>query len=129
MSLIPATAYTPVRAATPKAARAVPHVVVKKPKPDIQWLEKELRTGGMFDRYVEAERHKIDGAIRNVARRWYGYKPSFNNAKCKDLEVRVEAAIPARLYHRMIQMDPDFWKDPANLRRLKADNPDMAIFV
>jgi hypothetical protein len=129
MSLIPATSYTDVRAAAPKAVRTVPHVAVKKPKPDMKWLEKELRTGGMFDRYVEAERHKIDGAIRKVAMRWYKYRPSFKDSKCKDLEVRVEAAIPARLYHRMIQMDPDFWKDPANLRRLKADNPDMAIFV
>lgn len=86
------------------------------------WFFKELREGGFLKRYVDAEKAELPKLIRATAIRERNFVQ--NNKS----EWRRMASIPGRLYHRWLAEDPDFWKDRKNLKSLKRDNPELAIW-
>jgi hypothetical protein len=88
-----------------------------------EWFWKELREGGALHRYLQRERSRLKGQVRSIGRRLRDWR---QNPK-SDWE--LEFAVPARLYHRWLKEDPDFWKDRSNLRSLKRDNPELTIKV
>lgn len=88
-----------------------------------EWFWRELREGGMLRRYLRAERHRLKDQVRKVGRRYQDWR---QNPKS---DWQLEYAVPARLYHRWFQEDPDFWKDRSNLQSLKRDNPELTIKV
>jgi len=87
-----------------------------------EYMWRELREGGRLYQYLRRERHQGPRRIRAVARQMHGFRQ--NNKS----EFRLRAAVPAREYFRWLQEDPDFWADNRNLKSLKRDNPDMAIY-
>ena len=88
-----------------------------------EWMWKELRHGGYLMDYIRREKATSVTRQRAVSRRMQGFK---QNAK-SDFELK--AAVPAREFFRLREVDPDFWADDKNLKSLKRDNPDMAIYV
>ena len=88
-----------------------------------EWFWKELRDGRILNKYLSRERARVDHDIRNVARKVHGTRPNSRS------DMELLATIPARLFHRWRQEDPDFWKDDANLKRLKRDNPDLPVYI
>lgn len=87
------------------------------------WYWREIKEGGFLERYLRAEKAKTPAMIRTVARMMSGFEQ--NNRS----DLRRLAAIPARTYHRWKEEDEHFFDDDDNLRSLKRDNPDMAIYV
>lgn len=134
--LIQATNYTDVRAAAAQAGLArtssTPHVRVARPKriDPRAWIERELRTGGYFDRYVRREKAQLPRQIRRVAQQFHGAKRRWKDLpkEAKEGDWELQYAIPARLYFRWLAQDPDFFRDPANLKALRRDNPELCIF-
>jgi hypothetical protein len=88
-----------------------------------EWFWKELREGGALHRYLQRERARFQGQVRSIGRRMQHWR---QNPK-SDWE--LEFAVPARLYHRWLKEDPNFWRDRSNLRSLKRDNPELTIKV
>ena len=37
----------------------------------------------------------------------------------------MEAVVPARLFYRWKQVDPHFWEDDNNVKRIIKDNPEL----
>lgn len=144
--LVTATSYTDVRA----AARSGSIGRVGKPRPTARpsasspfirvarskrldpraWLERELRSGGFLQRYVTQEKGRMPSQIRRVAQRWSRAKPKYADRPkaAREGEWELQYALPARLYFRWLAQDPDFFKDPANLRALRRDNPELCIY-
>ena len=92
----------------------------------LRWDEyfwREMREGGLLHNYIQRERARSKDRIRAVAERFW---KRVQNTKS---EHRLLAAVPAREFFRWQQEDPHFWEDDKNLKSLKRDNPDMAIFV
>lgn len=88
------------------------------------WFWRELKDGGWLHSYLRREKGVKTGRdLRRVARLMHGFRQ--NNKS----DFRRLAAIPARLYHRWKTEDEHFWEDDNNLRSLKRDNPDAAIYV
>lgn len=87
------------------------------------WMYRELREGGRLHEYLRAERALTERRWRRVRASMEGWK---NNPRS---DWKLLAAVPRRDFHRWQQTDPDFWRDDANLRSLRRDNPDVAIFV
>jgi hypothetical protein len=131
--------YTNVRAASKETRRRLaggsigrrpvngaPAIIVPQRAKMVNMKEyfwRELRDGGIAKQYLEREKATIDQQIRRVARRMCGVRA---NSK-SDMELL--ASIPARLFHRWRQEDPDFWADDSNLKRLKRDNPDLPVYI
>jgi hypothetical protein len=88
-----------------------------------RWFWKEIKEGGWLDNYLKREKARTPAAIRRVARMMHGFQQ--NNKS----DFRRLAAIPARLYHRWKAEDEHFFEDDNNLRSLKRDNPELAIYV
>lgn len=103
------------------------NVLVPKFRPvTIRWdefMDKELREGGYLNRYLRRERHQSIQRQRAVARKMHGWKQNMKS------DFELKAAIPAREFFRLKEMDPDFFLDDKNLKSLKRDNPDIPIFV
>jgi hypothetical protein len=105
---------------------AIPEILVRKHRQKQRWDEfiaKAWRDDGMFRRYLEAEKHTTELRIRKVGRQMDGFRQ--NNKS----EWRLKAAVPMREFLRFQRLDKDFWSDDSNLRSLKRDNPNMAIYV
>lgn len=132
--LATATRYTDVRAAARTAARPVrtsrrpahglflPTLTGKKDAIS-EWFWRELKDGGQLDRYFRREKAEMPHVVRRIARLMQGFK---QNPKS---DFQRKASIPAKLYHRWKNEDEHFFDDDANLRSLKRDNPDLAIYV
>lgn len=88
-----------------------------------EWMERELRQGGMLHEYLRVERALTERRWRRIRAKYQSFRQ--NNRS----EWRLIAAVPARDFHRWQQTDPDFWRDDSNLRSLRRDNPDMPIFL
>lgn len=118
--LATASKYTDVRAA---GRPAVPNVIVRGKRVDRlsvrEFVERELKEGRMFHRYIEREKATSDRRIRAVAAKRYGARA---NSKSEHQWI---ASIPAREYFRWLAVDKDFWKDDANLRSLRRSNDDL----
>jgi hypothetical protein len=84
---------------------------------------KEMREGGYLHQYIARERATGRQRIRSVAREMHGFK---QNSKS---DMRLLASVPAREYFRWKEEDPHFWDDNSNLKSLRRDNPEMAIYV
>jgi hypothetical protein len=112
----------PRRSSTP-GAPAILVPLKPKTRTIAEWMERELREGGRLHEYLRVERAMTERRWRKVRARMEGFR---NNPKS---EWKLLAAVPRRDFHRWQQTDPDFWRDDANLRSLRRDNPDMAIFV
>lgn len=122
----PSRANTPAAAGGRRSVTGAPAIIVPQRAKFIkmdEWFWRELREGGILRRYLAREKALTDRDIRRVARREQGVKP---NPK-SDMELL--ATVPARLFHRWRQEDPDFWKDDSNLKRLKRDNPDLPVYI
>lgn len=103
-----------------------PAILVPNRKQMLNWGEfmwRELREGGVLKRYLEKERATSLRRQRAVAQKWVGFK---QNTK-SDME--LVAAIPGREYQRWKAEDKHFFEDDKNLKSLKRDNPEMAIFI
>lgn len=141
--LITATNYTDVRAAAARPGSAskkgkpartsdLPAIRVARSKrldPRV-WIERELRQGGYFSRYVAKEKGQLPTQIRRVAQRFHNAKRPWSQLpkSAKDGEWELQYALPARLYFRWLAQDPDFFNDPANLKALRRDNPELCIY-
>jgi len=88
-----------------------------------EWMWREMREGGYLKQYLARERHTSRKRIRRVAKAMHGFKQNNHS------EHQLKAAVPMREFFRWKAEDNDFWRDDSNLRSLKRDNPDMAIFV
>lgn len=87
------------------------------------WYWKELREGGMLFDYLRRERALSARRIRQVARKMHKVQRNLKS------DFELKAAVPAREFFRWKAEDKDFWRDDKNLKSLKRDNPEMAIFV
>lgn len=85
------------------------------------WWHKETKEGGLINDYVRREKHQMPQLMRNVARVMASFKQ--NNKS----DFRLIASVPARLYQRLKNEDPDFFSDNQNLRNLRRDNPDAVV--
>lgn len=88
-----------------------------------EWFWRELKDGGFLQRYFSREKARTPNAIRHVARLMHGFQQ--NNKS----DFQRKATLPAKLYHRWKDVDPNFFDDDNNLRSLKRDNPDLPVFV
>jgi len=88
-----------------------------------EWFWRELKEGGVLHQYLARERAQTERRYRKVARQMDGWKQ--NNRS----DWRLLAAVPARDFHRWRGEDPHFWEDDKNLKSLRRDNPDAAVFV
>lgn len=88
-----------------------------------EWFDRELREGGFLKEYLRREKAMTERRYRCVRALYQNYR---QNARS---DWKLLAAVPARDFHRWQKEDPDFWRDDANLRSLRRDNPDTAIFV
>ena len=134
--LVTAPSYTAVRAASrgvmPARTFATPAIRVARSNrldPRV-WVERELREGGYFSRYVQREKGQLPAQIRRVAQRYHKAKRPWSQLPkaAKEGEWELQYALPARLYFRWLAQDPDFFNDPANLKALRRDNPELCIF-
>lgn len=126
-----ATKYADVRQATqpavpapaperaPAFIRPQPHKFLSLP----EWFWTELRDGGLLQRYIASEKRSMERHVRRTAIACRNF--SQNNRS----EFRRVASIPARLFFRWRGEDPDFWADKKNLKSLKRDNPELAIWT
>lgn len=125
--IIQAGKYTPVptqRANTPTLSPF--QILVRKARKrqsSLEWMHQELKEGRFLHRYTTRERGMAETRWRNVKRQVYGRKQ--NNKS----EFRAVAHIPLRDFFRWRAVDPHFWEDDSNLRSLKRDIPDAAIYV
>jgi hypothetical protein len=87
------------------------------------WYYKELKDGNFLSEYLTSEKHRMPHLIRKVARMMHGFEQNPNS------DFRRRCTLPARLVHRWKAEDKDFFEDDSNLRSLKRDNPDLAIFI
>lgn len=87
------------------------------------WYWKEIKEGGFLCEYLASEKRTMPRLVRRVARVMDGFQQ--NNKS----DFRRLAAIPARVYHRWKQEDEHFFDDDNNLRSLKRDNEELAIYV
>jgi hypothetical protein len=133
-----ATKYVAVRSRVETGARAEPrarnpapaafHIISRRaremqPADFWAWWHRELRSGGELDDYCRREKAQTARRYRDVARATDGFKQ--NNKS----EFKRVADIPARDYFRWLAEDPDFWRDDANLRSLRRDNPDARVYL
>lgn len=88
-----------------------------------EWFQRELREGGYLQEYLRREKAMTQRRYRCVRAMYDNYR---HNGRS---DWKLLAAVPARDFHRWKKEDPDFWRDDANLRSLRRDNPDTAIFV
>ena len=86
------------------------------------WFWSELREGGFLQRYIAREKAMMSREIRKTAIACRNFTQ--NNKS----EFRRLASIPARLFFRWRAEDPDFWADRKNIRSLRRDNPELAIW-
>lgn len=129
--LVGATKYADVAAHRGRGAAATAprslNLLLPKPGEVLDWPEwwwQELRQGGYLQRYLDYEKkHLIPRQIRTLA------EDSRNLEQPKKSEFRRLARIPMRLFLRWRQEDPDFWSDRSNLKSLKRDNPELAIWL
>lgn len=104
--------------------RQFPHVFVPMFSALIgykDWATRELRSGGMFERFLDWERRTSSARFRSVA------KARDNHQHNPKAENRLVASIPAPEYFRARQVDPHFWSDNQNLKNYKRDNPEAFI--
>jgi len=85
------------------------------------WWHKECKEGGFLAEYIRREKGMMPQQLRKVARLMAGFK---QNSKS---DFRLIASVPARLYQRLKQEDPDFFSDNQNLKNLRRDNPDVVV--
>lgn len=105
---------------------AFPNVFVPHLGRDIsyeEWYWKELKEGGVLHRYLDMEKRTSSKRMRAVRRKIDGFEQ--NNKS----DHRLLAAVPAREYFRWKAVDPHFFEDNKNLKSLRRDNPDAAVFV
>jgi hypothetical protein len=88
-----------------------------------EWMWRELREGGRFQRYLDLEKRRSDARLRAVRRKMDGWQQ--NNRS----DFRLVAAVPAREYFRWKGVDPHFWEDDGNLKSWRRDNPDAFVKV
>jgi hypothetical protein len=109
------------------ALPGTPQIVIKKPTLNgplfRDWLLRTCRTDGFFAQYFAREKHRMQAQIRRVARAMHGRQQ--NNKS----DIRLVASVPARLYHRWKQEDPDFFSDNQNLKSLRRDNADIFVKI
>jgi hypothetical protein len=87
------------------------------------FVERELRSGGLLQRYLEQERAATEARYRAVARQTAGFQQNHRS------DLRVLAHVPARDYFRWLATDPHFWQDDQNLRSLRRDNPHVKVYL
>lgn len=87
------------------------------------WVVSELREGRLLNEYLRREKAQMDALLRQTAR------TAHTLAANPKSDFKFLGAIPARLYHRWRNQDKDFWRDDANLRSLRRDNPDLAACI
>lgn len=87
------------------------------------WFWREMKDGGWLHTYLQREKASTPRAVRHIARLMQGFQQ--NNKS----DFQRKATIPAKLYHRWKDEDPNFFDDDNNLRSLKRDNPDVCVYV
>lgn len=103
-----------------------PQLIIPKPGEccDIpEWYWKELRQGGLLQQIIAREKASMQQAIRRTA------TACRNFSQNRKSEFRRLASIPARLFFRWRAEDPHFWEDRQNLKSLKRDNDELAIWL
>lgn len=133
MGIKPANQYADVASARRGSAGespCAPNVHIPKlgvDLPLVEWFWRELKEGGMLQKYMARERsaEATRNRWRAVARRQHGIQHNYKS------ELKRVADIPLRDYMRWNEDDKHFWDDDKNLRKLKNDNPDhhMTIYV
>jgi hypothetical protein len=127
--IVTATKYADVR--TPRAARSgvperAPALILPKPGECVslpEWYWREMREGGLLYNYLQREKAATPGWIRQTAIQCRNFQQ--NNKS----EFRRIASIPARTALRLMGEDREFFHDKKNIKNLKRDNPDMAIWL
>lgn len=99
------------------------NILVPKFKVMPRWFERELRTGGLIQQHLERERHLQEQSIRRVAREQQGIRPNPRS------DFKLLARVPANLFMRWKQVDPDFWRYDANLKSLRRDNDSLKPLI
>lgn len=114
--------FSPARSGQPVS----PQILIPRLGKEIrfdEWYWKELREGGILQRYMAREKWNTTKRYRAVAKSVHEFKQ--NNKS----DLRRTMDIPARDYYRWKAVDKHFWEDRANLKSLKRDNPDAKIYV
>lgn len=95
----------------------------RKRQTSLEFMYNELKEGKFLHRYACKQRHDAEKRWRNVKRQVHGRQQ--NNKS----EFRAVAHVPFVDFIRWKQVDPHFWEDDSNLKSLKRDIPDAAIYV
>jgi len=85
------------------------------------WWWRETKEGGGLHEYVRREKGQMPTMIRRVARLMASFEQNTRS------DVRLVAAVPARLYQRLKDLDQDFFSDNQNLKSLRRDNPEAVV--
>lgn len=102
-----------------------PQLILPKPGECVslpEWYWREMREGGFLQQYLAREKARMGSDIRRTAIACRGFEQNRRS------EFKRRASIPAKLFFRWRAVDPHFWEDPANLRSLARDNPELAIW-
>jgi hypothetical protein len=119
-----ATKYADVRGRSSAAGPSILVPTVTGARDRLRdWYWREIKEGGLLDTYLRREKARMPGMVRFIGRLNAGFCQ--NNRS----DLRRRFAVPGRLYHRWKLEDPDFWEDDENLRSLKRDNPELAIYI
>ena len=92
-----------------------------KSRKERELYEREFRTGGWFlNNYIDKEKNGYKNRQTSIARKYRNYE------RKRGSEFDLAAVVDARTFFRWQQEDPQFWEDPANIKRVTKDNPETA---
>ena len=78
----------------------------------------EMRWGKFVADYIEREKGLYRERIKPSIEKYKGFQQ--NNKS----EFQLDMTVDARVYMRWLKEDPNFWNDPANVKKFKKDNPE-----
>lgn len=73
----------------------------------------------LYKQYVDAEKQQYRKRAQGIFGRYKNYQAN------KKAELRLTGVVDARTYMRWQQVDPHFWEDDNNVKRILKDNPEM----
>ena len=82
-------------------------------------VARAFRDPKLFTEYIAAEKSKYRGNAQKIFSRYR------NHQRRPGAELDLAGVIPARTYFRWMQVDPHFWEDDGNVKRILKDNPEM----
>lgn len=86
------------------------------------WFLRELREGGQLYEHLALEKERVRRQAIALKRSMRDWKQDPRS------ELQLVARIPVAAYLRWAQVDPHFWDDLSNLKRLKRDDETAVVY-